>query len=203
MWKKKEDWTTLEGVLDGAWTMLRRGVERFNDPYHCPVLGTTGDAGSSLRTVILRHFILPERILICYTDARAGKVRDIMRSESVSWLFYHPKKRIQLRICGRATLHGDDSLAAEYWSKTPITNRINYAAIEPPGAFVDAPSSGLPDFLQNKLPTLLESEKGRENFMAIVSQIDSIDWLILNPLGNRRATFDWDHDGMKASWLVP
>ena len=203
MWKKTETWTTLDGVLDGAWAMLKRGVDRFNDPLHWPVLGTTGEDGSSLRTVILRHFILPERVLICYTDARATKVRDIMNSDRVSWLFYHPKKKIQLRISGPATLHGDDPVAEEHWAKTRITNRINYATLEPPGASVDTPSSGLPDFLRNKIPTLLESEKGRENFMAIVSRIDSMDWLILSPLGNRRAVFDWDGDRMNATWLIP
>lgn len=203
MWKKRRTWTTLDGVLDGAWAMLNRGANRFDDPLHWPVLGTTGENGSSLRTVILRHFILPERILICYTDARAPKVRDIISSNRVSWLFYHPKKRIQLRISGHATLHGDDEVAAECWSKTPITNRINYATLEPPGASVETPSFGLPDFLRNRVPTLVESEKGRENFMAIISRIDSMDWLILNPLGNRRAVFEWDSGKVKATWLVP
>jgi len=203
MWFRKEKWDTLDGVLRGAWAMLKRGVDRFNDPCHWPVLGTTGGDGSSLRTVILRHFVLPERVLICYTDARATKVRDIMGSDRVSWLFYHPKKRIQLRMSGHATLHGDDQVAEEYWSGTRVTNRVNYASTRPPGEPVDRPSSGLPDFLRDKAPTLLESERGRENFMAIVSQIESLDWLILHPLGNRRARFDWGTDGMKATWVIP
>ncbi len=203
MWKRKEKWDTLDAVLDGSWTLITRGANRFNDPLHWPVLGTTGARGSSLRTVILRHFSQPERVLICYTDARATKVGDIINSDRVSWLFYHPKKRIQLRISGRATLHGDDGVAEKYWSETGVTNRINYATLEPPGASVDRPSSGLPDFLKNKVPTLIESEKGRDNFMAIVSQIDSLDWLLLDPLGNRRARFDWDGDEMSASWIVP
>jgi pyridoxamine 5'-phosphate oxidase len=203
MWKKKKSWTTLDGVLEGAWAMIRKGADRFNDPLHCPVLGTVNEEGSSLRTVILRHFLLPERILICYTDARAPKVQEIMASDRATWLFYHPKKRIQLRISGRATLHGDDSVAEEHWSKTHVTNRINYATRKAPGASVDAPSSGLPDFLRNTVPTLLESEKARENFMAIISRIDSLDWLLLDPLGNRRALFEWDGDEPTATWLVP
>ncbi|MBW2369075.1 MAG: pyridoxamine 5'-phosphate oxidase family protein [Deltaproteobacteria bacterium] len=202
MGKKRELRTTLDGVLNGAWAMLKRGADRFNDPFHWPVLGTVGENDSRLRTVILRHFLLPERALICYTDARAAKVRDIMNINTVSWLFYHPKKKIQLRISGHATCHGDDQVAEKHWAKTRITNRINYASIEPPGVSVDKPMSGLPGFF-TRLPTLLESEKGRKNFMVIISRIDSMDWLILSPLGNRRARFDWDGDRMKANWLIP
>ena len=200
----KQKWDTLDNVIEGAWGMLHRGASRFNDPFHWPVLGTTGENGnSSLRTVILRHFLLPEQMLICYTDARATKVRDIMNSDAVSWLFYHPKKRIQLRITGRASLHRDDTVAEKYWAATRISNRINYATASPPGTAVDRPSSGLPGFLRDTVPALWESEKGRDNFTAIVSSIDTLDWLLLGPLGNRRAVFTWGENGMKATWTIP
>ena len=37
---------TLEGVLNEIWTMLKRGVTSSYDPFHWPVLGTTGKNGS-------------------------------------------------------------------------------------------------------------------------------------------------------------
>jgi pyridoxamine 5'-phosphate oxidase len=194
---------TLEEILNQAWKMLQRGVTHFNDPFHCPVLGTTGKHGSSLRMVILRQFILPERILVCHTDARSEKVQDISNSTQVSWLFYHPKRKVQLRISGHAVLHADDPFADEQWAATRTTSRLNYCATEPPGSLVDQPSSGLPDFLLNKVPTLVESERGRKHFMAIACRIDSMDWLILRVLGNRRARFDWDEHGLHATWLIP
>jgi hypothetical protein len=61
----------------------------------------------------------------------------------------------------------------------------------------------VPDFLLNKVPTLLETEKGRQNFMAIACRIDSMDWLVLQVLGNRRARFEWDKTGLDAKWLIP
>lgn len=198
---KKEE--TLEDILHQVWKMLQRGVTHFNDPFHCPVLGTTGKHGSSLRMVILRQFILPERILVCHTDARSEKVQEIANSTNVSWLFYHPKRKVQLRISGHATLHADDPFADEQWAATRTTSRLNYCATEPPGSLVDQPSSGLPDFLLNKVPTLVESERGRKHFMAIACRIDSMDWLILRVLGNRRARFDWDEHGLHATWLIP
>jgi pyridoxamine 5'-phosphate oxidase len=203
MKKKEAKRNTLEGVLNEAWTMLKRGAQRFNDPFHWPVLGTTGEGGASLRTVILRQFILPERILVCHSDARADKVQEISNSAKVSWLFYHPKRKVQLRISGLAALHTDNQLADEQWSATKLTSRLNYCSVEPPGTPIDKPSSGLPDFLLNKVPTLLESEKGRKNFIAIASRIDSMDWLILKVLGNRRARFDWNEKGLNATWLIP
>ncbi len=203
MIKKEIKWDTLEGVLKGSWTMLKRGVDYFNDPFHRPVLGTTGKDGSNLRMVILRHFILPNRILVCHSDARSAKVQEISNFAKVSWLFYHPKRKVQLRISGRGILHTYDQFADEQWRATKITNRYNYGTTEPPGTPIDKPSSGLSDLFLNKVPTLLESENCRENFMVIACQIKHMDWLILRTLGNRRARFDWDKNGLNAKWLIP
>jgi len=194
---------SLEAVLSGIWKMLQRGVDRFNDPFHWPVLGTTGKDGSSLRTVILRQLTLPDRALVCHTDSRADKVQEISSFDNICWLFYHPKKKIQLRISGPASLHTDDRIADEHWAATGITGRLNYCTVAPPGSIVNRPSSGLPDLLLKKAPTLLQTESGRKNFMVIAGQIKSLDWLQLSLLGNRRARFDWTPTGLKAAWLVP
>lgn len=194
---------TLDGVLTEIWAMLKRGADHFKDPFHWPVLGTVGKGGPSLRTVILRQCRMPDRILICHTDSRAMKVPEIHNASQVSWLFYHPKKGVQLRVSGRATLHMDDPFADDQWAGTRITSRLNYCATQPPGTSVDRPSSGLPDFLLNKIPTLLESEKGRQNFAAIACRIDSIDWVLLSLMGNRRARFVWDDNELSAQWLIP
>jgi len=183
--------------------MLSRGAAQFNDPFHWPVLGTTGKEGASLRCVILRQFLMPGRVLICHTDARAKKVQEISGSAKASWLFYHPPRKVQLRISGHATLHSDDQFADEQWAAAKATSRLNYCAIEAPGTPVDGPSSGLPDFLLRKVPNLFDTEKGRHNFMVIACRIDSMDWLVLQVLGNRRARFDWDETGLNARWLIP
>ena len=198
-----ENLESFDAVLNRVWKMLQRGATRFNDPFHCPVLATVDRDRSALRTVILRQFIEAERILICHTDSRAPKVRQISDRSDVCWLFYHPKKKVQLRISGPATLHADDRLADEQWAATKITSRLNYCALEPPGTSAEQPSSGLPDFLINKVPTLSNTESGRKNFMVIAGQIKSLDWLQLSILGNRRARFDWSATGLQASWLVP
>lgn len=203
MKKRPGKWDTLEEVLQEIWAMLKHGVARFDDPFHWPVLGTRTKDGSRLRCVILRQFMLPERILVCHTDARANKVQEILNCANVSWLFYHPQRKVQLRISGSATLHANDQFAAEQWAATKITTRLNYCAAQPPGTPIDRPSSGIPDILVKSAATLLSSESGRDNFMAIACRIDSIDWLKLSPLGNRRARFEWDDNDLKAAWLIP
>lgn len=194
---------TLEGILDHIWYMLEQGATRSDDPFHWPVLGTAAGAGCSLRTVILRQVKAPDRILVCHSDARSAKVQEITNCSQTSWLFYHPKKRIQLRIRGQATLHDHDSYADRQWSDTRITSRLNYCTSQPPGARIDMPSSGLPDFLLNKIPTLLQTERCRKNFMVIAVHIVSIDWLLLKITGNRRALFEWDNDRLRSTWLIP
>ena len=201
--KGKGNGDTLERILDEVWRMLKRGVTRFNDPFHWPVLGTVGKEGCSMRSVILRRFIEHERILVCHTDSRAGKVEEISTMNKVSWHFYHPKKMVQLRITGGAELHSEDPFADDQWAATRITSRLNYCSVQAPGTPVDKPSSGLPDFLMKKVPSLLESEKGRENFMVIAGKIETLDWLRLSLFGNRRARFTWDEGNPSAKWLIP
>jgi len=203
MMKKSNGWHTLEGILNQVWRMLHRGVGRSNDPFHWPVLGTTGEKGCNQRTVILRQFLQPERVLVCYTDSRSEKVKEIMGFPLSSWLFYHPKKKIQLRITGPATLHGQDTYADELWRSTPAAHRLNYSSERSPGTSIDSPSSGLPAFLSEKIQTVIDSENVREHFMAISCRIDKLDWLRLSPLGNRRAVFEWHDTGVTSTWLVP
>ena len=200
---RSEKFYTLDGILNNIWFMLEQGASHSEDPFHWPVLGTTAKEGCSLRTVILRQIKVPDRILTCHTDMRSAKVQEIMNCSQTSWLFYHPKKKIQLRILGPATLHAHDAYADRQWDDTSITSRLNYCASQPPGARIDKPSSGLPDFLLNKIPTLLDTERCRKNFMVIVVHIFSIDCLLLNITGNRRALFEWNNNRLRSTWLVP
>ena len=200
---KNEIWNTLDGVLDNIWLMLEQGAVDMDDPFHWPVLGTNIEDGCSLRTVILRKVNASERTLVCYTDARSAKVKEITNCPHTSWLFYDPKNKIQVRTSGYARLHAHDPYADRLWADISTTSRLNYCTAQPPGTPAHTPSSGLPDFLLHKIPTLLETEIGRKHFMAIAVQIFSIDWLLLRITGNRRARFEWDEDKLSATWLVP
>jgi hypothetical protein len=68
-----------------------------------------------------------------------------------------------------------------------------YAADLAPGETVAAPP-----------PAPRDPVAGRGNFVAIVLTIQSLDWLLLDHHGHRRARFAWDGDGrLTARWIAP
>ena len=179
--------------------MLHQGVRNFRHPFHQPAMATATENGVAQRTVILRDFSADERILVCHSDARAPKIRQISHTSAVSWLFYHPKRKIQVRIRGIAFVHAVDRIADEQWEGMRMTSRLNYCAKHPPGTPLDGPPAGTP---QHTLEAL-DPFAGRENFAAIVCRFDGLDCLRLGVTRHRRVRFDWKGTGMTATWLEP
>jgi len=200
---KNETISTLDDVLESSWRLLLEGVGNFRNPFHQPSLTTLEGDRPQVRLVILREFAEKERTLICHCDARGSKVSQIQANPKVSWLFYHPDKWLQLRLSGTATVHTEDETADSQWKKVRLHHRINYCAALPPGSPTDRPTSGLPDFLREKAPKLLDVPEARKNFAAIVCRFDEMDWLLLKLTGHLRAQFSWKDDRMEASWVIP
>jgi hypothetical protein len=199
-----EKWQSLEDIWDNAWAMLVLGATDATDPFHTPVLGTVSPPGCSVRTVVLRRIIPAERILICHTDLRSDKVQEIQRNPRASWLFYHSRQKVQLRLTGQATLHTADELADQQWAASALTSRRTYCAVDRPGAPSNGPTSGLPEPLLLTEPTWAESEAGRTNFTVIACRVDFMDWLYLRAeKGHLRAQFTWRGDELSATWVVP
>lgn len=192
-------------ILEETWALLGQGVDKASDPFHTPVLGTVNAEGCSLRTVVLRQIVVPERLLICHTDSRSRKCQEIEHTPRVSWLFYHPAEKIQLRIHGQASVHTDreDGWAERQWDASKLSSRRCYAALEAPGTPKDEPSSGLPEALTGRIPTPAQSEVGRPHFAVIVCRVTFIDWLYLKASGHRRAEFHWQDDSLHSTWVTP
>lgn len=203
LFRRKETIAKLEDVLCSSWRILHQGVSDFRHPCHRAVLATMSGNEPEVRTVILRGFSEKDRELICHCDARTPKVRQIQDNPKVSWLFYHPKKWIQLRLSGTASIHTDDKTADSQWVTVRRTSRVNYSADAPPGSPVSEPTSGLPGFLRNSAATLFDNEEARKNFAVIVCRFDQMDWLMLQISGNLRATFHWTNNRVDSSWVVP
>jgi hypothetical protein len=201
--RKQRVWNTLDDVLNGTCEMLHHGARAFNHPWHWPVLGTLGDTGVCQRTVILRSYERADRILICHSDLRAEKIRQIRNDARIGFLFYDSKEKIQLRVSGTATIHTDDPISDAHWKGTSLVSRMNYCTTEPPGAPLERPESGLPEFVTKKAAKLTDGQAGRENFAAICCRFDQIDWLKLGLKGHRRARFFWWEDRLDGSWVVP
>lgn len=196
----------LSTVLEGAWIELVRGAEKSRHPYHLGALATAGPSGPEVRTVVLRAVDRVSRILVCHTDTRSAKVEEIARDPRVTWCFYDPDAKVQLRLWGEAAVHRDDPVARERWDASALHSRRCYGVEPGPGTALPGPGSGLPEDLVRGNPTAEQSEAWFERFAAVVTRVDRMDWLFLRARGHRRARFEWSADANgppESTWIVP
>lgn len=190
-------------ILKKIWKHLDLGVLERDHPFHTPVFGTSAECKANLRVVVLRRFWRKPPVLAFHTHSDSPKVLEIKKNPQVSWLFYHPQEKIQLRIEGTALVHTSDDLAEEQWLATGFFSRRCYIG-EAPSIENKKATSGMPEELAERQPTKEESEAGRANFAVVTSTIDSIDCLELDVKGNRRSLFVWTKDGaLGTDWLTP
>ncbi|MBS1796894.1 MAG: pyridoxamine 5'-phosphate oxidase family protein [Acidobacteria bacterium] len=190
-------------ILKRVWKHLDLGVLDRDHPFHTPVFGTVAYGAPRMRMIVLRRFWRRPARLAFHAHAGSPKVAEIRANPAVSWLFYHPRERFQVRITGVATLHTDDELHAEQWQATELFSRRCYVG-EAPSRPSDKPTSGLPGDLVDRRPTREESEAGRANFVVVSSTIDEIDCVELNVKGHRRSHFAWKAKGeLEMRWLTP
>lgn len=193
----------LEDVYGACWDLLEEGAASARGAFHTGVLGTVEDGAPRLRTVVLRAVDRPGARLCCHTDRRSGKVRQLADADAVSWLFYDPERRVQLRLEGRATIHAEDALAERRWAASPSGSRRCYLVSPGPGRVLAAPGSTLPEALRGRRPSPEETVPGRQNFAVIVTRVDRLDWLHLTADGHRRARFVRDGERWERCWVAP
>ena len=190
-------------ILKKIWKHLDLGTLERDHPFHTPVFGTVCDDSPNLRVVVLRRFWRKSPRLAFHTHVGSPKISEIRSNPNVSFAFYHPLEKLQLRVKGTATVHVNDALAEEQWLSTELFARRCYIG-DAPSTESRKPVSGLPEHLLNRQPTAEESEAGRANFVVVSSTIDSIDCLELAVRGHRRSLFLWSAaSGLETKWLTP
>lgn len=192
-----------EELLEEIWRELVEGATDAKSAFHTPVLGTLAKGGCGLRTVVLRRVVPEDRALICHTDLRSDKVGEIQQNPAVSWLFYSPAAKIQIRAEGSAVVHHLDDAAREGWQRSQLMSRRAYLIEVGPGTPTELPESGLPPNMLDRSPTEAESEAGWPNFALITSTIERLDWLYLDSNGHRRAQFEWLDMAFRGKWVIP
>jgi hypothetical protein len=193
----------LDDLLQRCWARLEEGAGSASSPFHTAVLGTVEDGEPRLRTVVLRSADRASSRVLCHTDARSAKVRQIGDGAPVSWLLYDPGRKIQLRLEGRARIHDDDALADERWRASAAGSRRCYLVEPGPGAVLQRAGSTLPEAVRERRPEAGETATGRANFAVVAAEIDSIDWLYLTADGHRRARFLRRRDRWEGDWIAP
>lgn len=189
-------------ILKKIWKHLDLGTLDRHHPFHTPVFGTVNEGLPEVRVVVLRRFWRRSPRLAFHSHKGSPKIAQIIANPNVTWLFYHPEEKFQVRVTGRAEVHFDDELHEEQWLATELFSRRCYVG-ESPSAESENPTTGLPEFLLDRKPTPEESEEGRANFVVVSSTIDSIDCLELFVHGNRRSLFEWNDGALVTKWLTP
>ncbi|MEJ7863422.1 MAG: pyridoxamine 5'-phosphate oxidase family protein [Pyrinomonadaceae bacterium] len=192
-------------ILKKIWKHLDLGVLERDHPFHTPVFGTVASGCTpNLRIIVLRRFWRRNpRGLAFHTHLGAPKIKEIEANANVSFIFYHPPEKLQLRVKGRATIHTSGELHEEQWRATSFFSRRCYAG-DSPSQISPKPTSGLPAELVSRQPSKEESENGNANFVVVSSTVDSIDCLELDVKGNRRSLFSWNVVGeLETKWLTP
>lgn len=194
---------TLEDMAALAFVLMAEGAGDASSPLRKPALATVSASGApAVRTVILRNFDRPGRILELFTDARSAKVAELEREPRASMLFYDPRRDVQLRLVGRAVpLIG--AAAEEAWTAAGLPSRRAYLAVAAPGSTSAAPTSGLPAEVEGLIPSTDKLEEGRANFALLRFGFDEADIVVLSRSGHRRARIRWPADVAALEWLVP
>jgi hypothetical protein len=186
----------LPTLLTQVWTKLGQACNDTVDPWHTPVLGTLNGNRPALRTMVIRAVESTSRNLVCYSDIRAAKVRQMLDYPVAEWLFYDTQQGVQLRASGKTTVHNQNHVTKAAWKSKPVMNHLPYVSPLPPG-------TGLPASLPSNLPDLKEHELAYQNFAVIVTTIHLFDLLLLGESKDRRAAFSWDGEQFSPTWMVP
>ena len=190
-------------LLKRAWKHLDLGVIQRKHPFHSPVFVTVDGDFASPRTVILRRFWRKPATLAFHSHLGSPKIGHIEANPRVSWHFYHPGEKLQLRIRGHAEVHSTGELADEQWESTRLFSRRCYVGVAP-SMTSKKPTHGMPEDLVLREPTVEESEVGRNNFCVISTKISFVDLLELDVRGHRRSYYKWDDNGqIEKGWLTP
>lgn len=190
---------TLDGAFEECWRRLARGVADRRHPFHQPSIATIGlDGRPRQRVVVLRGVDAPSRTLRFHTDRRSEKVEEIGRDPRLALLVYDPGAKLQIRIEGVATLHaGEDAIARAAFAASQPISRLCYGTAPAPGSAIAGPDA----FTLPRDPQ--HNDGAYENFVAVIVEAQSLEWLFLRFGGHRRARHDMAGGAVTGTWLTP
>lgn len=198
----------LAQIERDLWFELARAAREPGHEWRQMSLATTAaDGWPDTRTVVLRECDPEERRLRFYTDARAGKAKQLLADPRGTLVAWSAQLSWQLRLRCQFDVITSGLSVASRWARIRLT----------PGAqdylFPLAPGEELREDEAIYGPSALTSsvqEVGgwqphpntvaHHHFAVLCADVVSIDWLELAPRIHRRARFD---SGGSARWLAP
>lgn len=179
----------MDEILKTCKAELTNGVVKKRHPFHYFSFATMHDTVPKQRTVVLRKFS-PDFSLLIYTDLRSEKVEDIKQNNKVSALFYHPKKLLQIRLEGTATLINDEIVLHQHWKNIPENSKKDYITTLKPGTPIDD-------------VTKIHYDMEHPNFTMISIQAEKIEYLQLARPNHIRRLFIKKENQWISHALIP
>jgi pyridoxamine 5'-phosphate oxidase len=170
---------------------LHRGALDTGHPFRYFNLGTIGKTGPEVRTVVIRS-VSKELEFYCFTDFRSEKVAELRTNPTANLHFYHPGKRVQIRIKAKTGIHHQDEVSTANWLKVQGDAQKAYTSTLAPSTPISDPNEAF-DWLEN----------GDDRFFTVLKFIpESIEALQLNGLRHLRILFS-KKENWEGQWLVP
>ncbi len=180
----------LYKFYENTWAELRRAIVDKKHSFRYFVLASVYEAQVYQRTLALRG--IDERQYIwAYTDFRTPKIKQLQLNPSVSLLFFHPKKWLQIRIEAFTEIHYQDKDTAQVWKNISIHSQKDYTTMLSPGSTLE--SAEEIKYLPNE-----------ENYFCRLSfEPQNVEILQIRREGHLRAKFELQNADWKGAWLVP
>ncbi|MHA7131525.1 pyridoxamine 5'-phosphate oxidase family protein [Algoriphagus namhaensis] len=185
-----------ENTTEEIWQMLRHELNRGAlDPKHAfryLNLGTFGQDYPEVRTVVLRK-VDEELNFYIYTDQRSDKVQSLVTNPNACLHFYHPKKRVQVRVQAKCHIHHLDEVAGKFWNKIQGDAQKAYTSQLAPGSVIHDPREAW----------TWPEEKDERFFAVLLFRPISLEALQLDGLNHLRIHFSKADTDWVGEWLVP
>lgn len=170
---------------------LHRGALDSKHPFRYSNLGTIGKSSPEIRTVVIRSINKNLEFYI-FTDYRSEKVGELSANQTASLHFYHPGKRVQIRIKAKTEIHHQDEVSSANWLKVQGDAQKAYTSTLAPSTSISDPNQRF------EWP-----ENGDDRFFAVLKFIpETVEALQLNGLKHLRILFS-KSENWKGQWLVP
>ncbi|WP_289644841.1 pyridoxamine 5'-phosphate oxidase family protein [Maribacter aestuarii] len=169
---------------------LSKSIVKKGHPFRYFTLATVGlDNMARLRTVVLRR-ISEDLTLTFYTDKRSKKMIHLKENKKISALFYHPKKLLQIKVEGTASVITDPALLKKYWHGIQPSSRKDYITSNAPGSTI-------------KNPDLVEYLSDEDYFCMVEITPHKIEYLKLKRPNHIRVRYSRSDEDWLGEFLVP
>lgn len=176
-------------ILDKVKIELINGYAKKRHPFRYFTLSTIHNNSPRQRTVVLRK-LLDDFTVLFYTDKRSTKIEDLELNNSVSALFYHPKKLLQVQVSGKVKFITDQAELSNFYKNIPENSRKDYITSKSPGSNISNPDN-------------IEYLTDENYFVAVKIIPDTIEILQLKRPNHIRIKYTKQDNSWNEQFLVP